>query len=277
MRWQTLKMNIGQRVHFWILMGCTLTFLSLGAVGLYGMYYNQKIVSEQTAMSADDSANYTEKIVKDLRLSTLETVAKERAGQLNRELEINAEDALVLAGNMTEILNNQERYIPHRLADPRQEIIHSGQVYLWLAPGLEEEMSPALEREIGLAANMEDPLIAMAKSYEKYRTACFIGSEKGYFICVDVDPENEIIEGFEEQMADYDPRTRPWYILPPEGKSYTFSEVFVGVEGFTSAVAVAPYYDKNGFAGVAGVDASLSSIHKLVLDTRVDLQASVLP
>ncbi|MBQ1509318.1 MAG: SpoIIE family protein phosphatase [Selenomonadaceae bacterium] len=269
MKWQRSKMNIGQKVRGLVLVCSTLTFLALSSIGLYGMYYNQKTVVEQGTASGDISADYTEAVVKELSLTTLSTVAKGRAAQLNRELIINAEDAMVLSSAMTEILTHPERHMERNLADPRRDKIHSGEVYLWLSPSLEDAMTPELKHEIGIASNIEDSLFSMAKSYGDYRTSCFLASEDGYFICVDVDPEHEIIEGFEDQMEGFDPRERPWYILPPEGEDYTFSEIFVGVEGFPSITAVTPYYDKNGFAGIVGVDASLSSIQKLVMETGV--------
>ena len=153
-----------------------LTLFALGAIGLYGMYYNQKILTVQGKAAADSSADYTEQVVKNLNLEILSTLATENAYQLDREFAVNTEDAMLLADTMTEILNHPERYTQRHLSDPRRQKIHSGEVYIWYSPGQEENLSEDLRREIGIAANVEDALIAMGKSYKDYRTSCFFVS-----------------------------------------------------------------------------------------------------
>ncbi|MBR2214365.1 MAG: SpoIIE family protein phosphatase [Selenomonadaceae bacterium] len=268
MNWSWPKLNIRRRVLIMVLASSIFTFLVMSAIGLYGMYYTKKNIAEQGVVTGDISAQYTRGVVEELSTTSLSNVAKARAEQLDHELADRAEDATLIAWGVTEILTHPDRFLPRSLADPRREKIHSGQPYVWYAPGLEESLTPEARREIGLVANVASLLIPMADGNHE-RTAYFLGSERGYFIGVDFDPDNEIIEGFDTQMQGFDPRERPWYIRPTAGETYTFSEAFVGVEGFASVTAVAPYYDANGFAGVVGVEAGAEFFSDLTTATAV--------
>ncbi len=273
--------SIRNQVLALVLVCGLLIFLSVSALSLYALESTCKalenhgrsvsrLVAESVGESAENNAR-----------DWLRQMAEAEASYIDRELEINGEDATILAQTMSQILTHPEYYRPRQLPlSDRSEDIVSGMPYIHYSPALRQQGIPAeLAQEIGLAANFADALVPLSKTYKNYRTSLLAASKHGYMICVDIVPGNDEEKSIfpsaakkADFLANYDPRERPWYKSAQQKNKLDFTAVYLGEDGYFEVSCTVPYYDAEGFAGVVNIGSSVEDVHKQVMNVAAGVK-----
>lgn len=173
-------------------------------------------------------------------------------------------DAESIAKQMTQIVSEPDKYKEISIPKNNEKPIYSGEAYIHYAPEIERNgITSELKHEVGISSNIVDMLKVISSFYKERQTSSYIGSKNGYLICIDTlpDKDGEVIftDDFKE---NYDPRERPWYKEAEREQKTIITDFYTAADGFLAVTFATPYYDKNGFAGVAAVGASLESLYK---------------
>ncbi|MBO5514969.1 MAG: HAMP domain-containing protein, partial [Schwartzia sp.] len=259
--------NIQRKILALLLSAGLLSFLALGAVSFFSMYSLSADAEESGRRMGESAADFTEEFATDLAKRRLLAVAEEKATNIDVYLIEVKNDISYIAQSMTAIFAHPETHNPRRLPQPQEKIIASGEAYIFFAPELQRRgISPALAEEIGLASNIADNISIMAGFYEGYQISCYIGSKNGYLICVDNMADGGNVAFTEDFFTTFDPRERPWYQAIAQSKTELghgeaiTTGTYLGADGYPVITHAAPYYDADGFAGVAGMGTSLESL-----------------
>ena len=262
------KMSIERRIFLLLLFTGLACFAAFEAVSFFGLYDAQEHALESGREMGTSAAAFAEEIADEQAKKRFALMAEEKARGVNNEIGRLREDANLLAKTMTQILTRRELYLPRELPLGGEVPIRSKEPYLFFIPALRE--SGGIEDvlpEARIAANAADNLALWTQSYDDgHEMTCFFASERGYIISADVMPEGkEFVEFLDAWYApSFDPRERPWYQeIKATGKS-VFTGVYVGVEGYPCISCVAPYYDENGFAGMAGISNNISALYRQI-------------
>lgn len=261
-------MNIERRIFLLMLFTGIACFAAFEAVSFFGLYDAQEHALESGREMGTSAAAFAEEITDEQAKKRFALMAEEKARGVNNEIGRLREDANLLAKTMTQILTHRELYLPRELPLGGEVPIKSKEPYLFFIPALRE--SGGIEDvlpEARIAANAADNLALWTQSYDDgHEMTCFYASERGYIISADVMPEGkEFVEFFDTWYSpSFDPRERPWYQeIKATGKS-VFTGVYVGVEGYPCISCVAPYYDENGFAGMAGISNNIAALYRQI-------------
>lgn len=263
------KLNIYRKAMLMLLAMMLLTFVTLGLVsvlGFWGVWRDTGTVSERFD---DNVTNYAEEMAIVQTKGLIQESAVEKAKQVERELNMVRRDTEFLANSMTRILTHPERYSPRQLPNPLEKRIAAGEAYLLVSSKVRDECADeSVQNEIALASNAADDLELMARFYMEYQTSCYFGSKHGYYISLECYNSDSMYKHIHTKTYhdSYDPRRRIWYqCAAAEGKA-AFSDVYVGNDGYPEITCAVPYYDRDGFAGVAGLDVHLESLYRLISD-----------
>ncbi len=263
------KMTIHKRILLMLLSAVFLTFAALGVVSLRGLFGVRHYTQESSMRLGDDAADFAGDMVIERTKKRIAASAEEKARKVEHELKLIRHDTEVLAGVMTRILTQPENYSPRRLPLPTEKHVAPGEAYLLIASKVSNDCaSDEVQREIALASNAADELEVMAKFYMNYKTSCYYGSKHGYYITLECYDSEEMYKNIhtESYHNNYDPRTRPWYQLAAAERKTIFTDVYVSDDGYLEITCAVPYYDKDGLAGVTGLDAHLDSLYQLLAD-----------
>jgi sigma-B regulation protein RsbU (phosphoserine phosphatase) len=261
-------MNIERRIFLLMLFTGLACFAAFEAVSFFGLYDAQEHAIESGRDMGTSAAAFAEEITDEQAKKRFALMAEEKARGVNNEIGRLREDANLLAKTMTQILTHRELYLPRELPLGGEVPIRSKEPYLFFIPALRESGGIAeVLPEARIAANAADNLALWTQSYDDgYEMTCFYASERGYIISADVMAEGkEFVEFFDTWYSpSFDPRERPWYQeIKATGKS-VFTGVYVGVEGYPCISCVAPYYDENGFAGMAGISNNIATLYRQI-------------
>lgn len=258
------KMSIHRRILFLLLFAGLVSFLALGAVSVFSMFDVQDHAMESGRRMGESVAGFTEEFAVQQARNRLMAIATEKAQRIERDISEIRNDAEYIARSMNEILAHPERRNPRRLPRPGDKPIAGGEAYFFYASGLSRQNAETeLSEEIGLESNIAEDIEIMAGYYTEYQTSCYIGSKHGYLICADTIPrEQEHVIFTEEFLSSFDPRERPWYKAAQKNDGAVMTEVYMGADGFAEITCASPYYDAEGFAGVAGISTSLESLYR---------------
>ncbi|WP_297964515.1 SpoIIE family protein phosphatase [uncultured Anaerovibrio sp.] len=263
------QIDIQKRILVIFLMVGLLTVVTIGMVSFNGLYDMQKSANESSSRMGDTVAAFAGELATEKTRTQIQENAKEKARQVEREMNMIRVDTEYLANAMTRILTHPERYSMKQLPNPLERRMEAGEAYLLIASVLKEECdNPAVQQEIGLAANVADDMEVMATFYKKYQTSCYFGSKYGYYItleCYDSDEMYTKIHS-DNYHNNYDPRKRPWYKKAAAEGRAIFTDVYIGNDSYPEITCAVPYYDNNGLAGVAGLDVHLISLYRLASD-----------
>ena len=261
-------MNIERRIFLLMLFTGFACFAAFETVSFFGLYDAQEHALESGWEMGTSAAAFAEEIADEQAKKRFALMAEEKARGVSNELWRLQEDANLLAKTMTQILTHRELYQPRELPLGGEDPIRSKEPYLFFIPALRE--SGGIEDvlpEARIAANAADNLALWTQSYDDgYEMTCFYASERGYVISADVMAEGkEFVEFFDTWYSpSFDPRERPWYQeIKATGRS-VFTDVYVGVEGYPCISCVAPYYDENGFAGMAGISNNIATLYRQI-------------
>ena len=275
-----MKWNIQKRLLFLVLAAGILSFLTLSSLSFYGINSMRgEMVSIGTEVGKA-GANFTRELIMHQLEKTLGEVAKSRAEFIEQETVLIRQDVEMIANIMTKIASNPESYKPVKLLDPRFDEVKNFQPYIIYSPEsflngrTPENLPPELRREIEIAGNIANVLVPVSKTFAGYKSSFNVGSSKGYFIGVTLYPETTGALPFTAaDIYQYDCRERPWYKNAIGEKEATFSDVFTNSDATDKYQAIscsAPYYDKNGVAGVVSIGLSTSRIYSRMSDMVAD-------
>ena len=276
-----MKLNIHKKVLILVLGTGLIAFLVLGTFAYFGQKVVQKDMAEMSVELGEKSASYTEKFLTNELKKTFGNLAKVKADFINREMLITLEDAKILADAMTEIISHPENYLPKNPPDPRTSPIKNGQTYLIFAPDLRDKVTPEIQQEIAIAANIGDLLDEITRNYSNYNCTAFAGSANGWHLCSRIVLGDDNKANFDENIPfsyeriyEFDPRTRPWYLKAADNQQPILSDLYTTIGGtgeksYQQIGASAPFYDAAGnFAGVVGLDYSNDDIYKFINQTQ---------
>ena len=259
--------GIRQRVFRLVLSASLVTFFLMGALALYSIFMIRGEIRDQSAELGGYAAEFAGKTAENQIRERLQEVARMRAQSIDAALSEVSDSVKLLSETMSLVLKAPDSNAPRALPDPRRRAIQSGEAYIHYGRTLRENgMTPALEREIGVAANVADFLVPVAKLYSQTESSFFVGSRRGYMICVDNIPGGGTVPMTEDFLTKYDPTERPWY---KDTKGPFFHDVYIGAEGRPSLTCTVSYDDADGFAGVAAITVSMDSILRAVEKTAV--------
>ena len=269
-----MKLNIHGKVLRLVLGAGLTTFLVLGIFSYFGKQVVQQDMADMSVELGEKSASYANDLLTEQLKQTLGELAKAKAQFIDREMSVAREDAEVLANAMTEIMAHPENYLPKTLSDPRTAPVKQGDPYQIFAPDIINNVTPEIQNELALAANVKDLLAEVIKTYDGYNATAFVGGEKGWFICAAITHEkgkdtdfNSTVVFTPERIYDYDARKRPWYVSAKNANAPVISDLYRTVEAsgensYQQIGASAPFYDAAGnLIGVAGVDSSNIDIY----------------
>ncbi|MBR3624217.1 MAG: SpoIIE family protein phosphatase, partial [Selenomonadaceae bacterium] len=272
------KMNIYRRVLLLVLSCGALAFILPTALSLYTLNNVERTLSVQGDVLSESVSEFVWEIAQRRNKEHLTEVAKTRARHIDREFSLNGEDVVILSKMATKIMSSPENYLPRKLPNLRTEAnVPYGAPYVYESANLVANgISPELKKEIEIASKITGALEVMSFYYRDYQTSLYIGSKKGYFICVDLFPGKKgegSVFPTEELRADFlntfDPRERPWYKLAEQKQTLAFTDTFTGTDGLPDMACVMPYYDKEGFAGVVGIGCTLEDVYQQVEDSAI--------
>ena len=277
-----MKLNIHKKVLILVLGAGLVTFLVLGAFSYYGRGIVRRDMVAMSIELGEKSANYADDLLIEHLKQTLGELAEAKAQYIDREMSITREDAEILANAVTEIMTHPDDYLPKTLPDPRTDPVKQGEPYRIYAPNIRDNITPEIQYELELAANVKDVLSDILKDYMGYNATAFVGGEKGWYICARLVPDengntdlNATVHFSHERIYEFDPRKRPWYIHAKREKAPVISELYRTIEAkgensYDQIGASAPFYDAAGnFLGVAGLDASNIDVYDFINKTSM--------
>ena len=170
------KMNIQKRILVTFLMVGLLTVVMIGLVSFKGLYDMQKSANDSSSQMGDTVATYAGELATEKTKTQIKENAKEKARQIEREMNMIREDTEYLANVMTRILNNPEGYSAKQLPNPLERRMAPGEAYLLVTSAVKQDCDNDIVRqEIGLASNVADDMEVMATFYKDYQTSCYFG------------------------------------------------------------------------------------------------------
>ena len=274
-----MKWNIQKRLLALVLAAGILSFLTLSGLSFYGMNIVRSELKEMGNDLGKAGANFTQSLIEHQIKETLGDLAKARSEFIKHETDLITDNVQLMADMMSRIAMHPNEYKPIKLLDPRFDNIKNFQPYVIYSPesylnGMTpEKLPPELHREIDISANIGTTLISLAKSFSGYKSSFYIGSKKGYFICVSLFPEINGALNFEDaEIYNYDCRERPWYKMAINASGPVFSDLYINSgsgDDYQLIGCAAPYLDQNGIAGVVGMDISNSELYDVISNTSV--------
>ena len=266
-----MRLNIHKKVLILVLGTGLATLIVLSIFSYFGKNAVQRDMAAMSVELGEKSANYTDELLIDQLKHTLGELAEAKAQFIDREMSVAREDAMILANAVTEIMSHPENYLPKTLPDPRTDQIHNAELYRIYAPDIRDNITPEIQRELELAANVKDILPELLKSYFGFNATAFVGGEKGWYMCARLVVDKNGNTNFEEpihfsheRIYEFDPRKRPWYVAAKAAGKPVISDLYSTIEvgGYQQIGASAPFYDAEGnMIGVAGLDSSNTDIY----------------
>ncbi len=270
-----MKWNIQKRLLVLVMAAGILSFLAMSGLSFYGLSIVRNEMRDMGDELGKAGANFTQNLVMHHLKKTLGELARARAEFIDHETNLMLADVKVLADMMTKIASNPNDYKPVKLLNPQFEPVLNTQAYLTYGPEVKRDgLTAEIDYETKIAGNIQTLLTPLAKSFDDFKSSCYVGSRHGWFICCSVFPD---LEGkplpFEEsEFFDYDPRERPWYKAAVEAKKPVFTDLYAhaNISKYQLIGCSAPYYDASGeIAGVVGIDVSNTDIYRVIEETTV--------
>ena len=269
-----MKFSIHKKVLMLVVGAGLATFLMVGVFAAIGRFIIQKDMAQTSVELGENSAIYTDKLLTAQLKYTLGELAEAGAQFMDRELVVTREDAKILAEAMTDIFSHPENYSPKTLPDPRTEAVKFGEPYRIYAPDILNNITPEIQNELALAANVKDLLAEILKTYDGYNATAFVGGEKGWFIGADIlhgednhTDFNATVPLSHERIYNFDTRKRPWYIKAKNANAPVISDLYrtvnaSGKNSYQQIGASVPFYDAAGnMIGVVGLDSSNEDLY----------------
>ena len=262
-------MKIQHRILILMLGGIGLSFLIFSGI----TFLTHGVIQDSTAQLVNDfshtTANELWQSSENQGKDTLLRLAVSQARQADELMVDVSHNVEILSRHMTRISKHPEYYNERYIADPLQEQIRSGQAYI-LYSNEEIAQDKSLRHEIGIASTIQDEMIDIALTYKPHRVSVYAAAKNGYFLTVDIMPD----DGLSDEMDGthiFEARERTWYLAAKNADKLVFSDVYTDyVTGKPCITCAAPYYDKEGFAGVIGFGMYLDVWYEVLLNPAIN-------
>ncbi len=265
------KLNIRHRILLLLLSTAFISFFAFGGVSFFHMkdVYNKTILTGEKM--GELIAMFTENFAVKQAKKRLSALALEKSKRIERGMYEIKNDAETIALQMQQILTHPDKYKKINLPDHNDKTIYSGEAYIHIAPELVKKgITNKLQDSICLSSNIADILRIKANFYKGHQTSLSIGSKEGFLVCIDtLLDEKEAVIFTKEFNETYDPRKRPWYKTAEIANKTVLTDYYLSADGYLALDWASPYYDNEGFAGVAAVGASLEALYKQVTEDKV--------
>ena len=263
-----MKWNIEKKLLVLVLAAGILSFLTLSGFSFYGMTVMRSDMKDLGEEVGKAGAILTGNLMTYQLKRNLSELAKARAEFIDHETFLIRQNVETLASTMTRIASNPERYKPVKLLDPRNDEVKNTEPYVVYSPEiLQKGISPEIKHEVEIAGNVGIVLSSISKSFIDYKSSFYVGSKNGWFICSSVYPEvTGNLQFSQEEIYHYDNRLRPWYKNAINAGRSVFSDLYTNIDTdeYQLLGCSAPYYDRNGVAGVVGLDISNTDIYDVI-------------
>ena len=222
--------------------------------------------------SSDSAAKFTENLTVEQAKKHLSSLALEKSRRMERGMQEVKYDAESIAIQMSQILAEPEKYKELSIPNHNEKTIYSGEAYIHYAPNISNNsITEEFKHEVGISSNIADMLKVISCFYEGLQTSSSVGFKNGYLICIDTIPDKQGQIVFSEEFNNtYDPRERPWYKKAEKEQKTVITDFYTAADGYLAVTFASPFYDKNGFAGVAAVGASLESLYKQLTEDSLE-------
>ena len=264
---KNFKLDIRGKLRF-LLSVSIFGFILFGILSFSSILTLYESLNREQKSLSDGMASYTEEFAKAEERKHMLEVARARAALIRHEADSMAEDVEYLSLKLSDILKSPEAHLPRELPNALYEIVTSEEPYVHFSPELlQRGVDEALMAEIGLVSNLADDQRFMGKEY----STVFFGSRHGYTIMMHVMPNDEdMVSLFREPWrSSYDPRERGWYHIGMGQSKPAFTDVYISTGGYPCFSCVMPYYGRDGFEGIAGVDINMKDFGFLMENTAV--------
>ncbi|MCE5285608.1 MAG: SpoIIE family protein phosphatase [Pelosinus sp.] len=262
-----MKLKIGQRVIFLVLLCGTVSILILSGISLYGMWGIRQSIVETGTDLGNSAADGSRQALEEQAKQQLNAMAQEKARYTDLKIKNIGDNVTILAREMTKIASNPDSYMAASLAEPHRE--NAGRfVPQLLYSAAVDKNNPALQREISAAANIQDFLLQL-NSASNVIASSYIASQNGFVIMNDKISDRKFADSLAAVPAPYEAFARPWYIKATKEQKLVFTDVVNDINGGgLCIICAAPYTNNDSFAGVVGMGAYLTEINQIVMDTK---------
>ena len=282
-----MKWGIRKKIFVFMLAGSVFCLLSFCVLLLSQFRSLNQHISKETAEMQTSVMEYVENFAQEHTRSKLDGMTKLNAQIVDYGVMAVQNDVMDLSLEVSNILQNPERYIPQSLPNANEMPILSGQPFCSYSPSLlQEGITEETTQEIQLLANCSLTMEDLAKYYRNVT----IASKKGYIIGMmklaeNNQPINHI--GYVNWQHDYDARQRNWYKQAMQVSEPAFSGLYYSTNGNMQMACFMPYYDKDGIAGAVRIIPDIDNLlptpmdeertHGFILDEQGRIIFSNLP
>ena len=260
------KGSIRGRLQLLLFLAGLLSFMVLAVASVWSIYNLHGDAVNNGRYLGISAIEDTERITLHLAEQQLMIISREKASNVDRELRTIKEDVEYIAKMMELVAAGGRSEFKKGLKNPGIEPVKGGETYLYCAPSIRTpEAMAEIADEMASTSHIADIMETMAGFYDKDQCSIFVASKSGYMYCVDlIRPEQEYVDFTGEFMGTYVPQERPWFKAAMEAGKPTVTDVYMGYDGEAVVDYVSPYYFNGEFAGVAGLELSLSSLYQEV-------------
>ena len=259
------RRSIRQQVQRLLFLCSVVSLLLLGGIALLGMMGARNTSLQDGREIGEEAAQTVSITLKHEAEKRLQVLAEEKSRHINLELRRIADRTELMANELSWIYEHAGEFHPRYVDEPRRENAGKFAAQLEYASWADRA---ALQGEIGLAANLQDVMMQVARMNGE-GTAITAASEHGYSISVDADSMERFASPEAAEPMPFDGTSRPWYKLAKEQGRTTFTDVYA--DSFNGKLRIActvPYKVQGRFAGVVAMSTYLNNISNLVLSTQ---------
>ena len=262
------NMTIQRKALRLTLSGSITIFIAVMLMTIIGMILTWNAIDYREEVMSKKISHRTEKFAEHQARKYLMNMVNERTKIINESFALSLYDIDLMAKTMTNIMQNQNEYVPRILPNALYENVLCSVPYTYYNKSIESTITDDLRREMQIAANFADLITVLHKNYPCVMAA----SKKGYIVTVD-----PIVEGHkyvplceEPARTNYDARQKNWYKKGLSSLNATFTNVYKATSTNRDCVScMKPYYDNNGIAGVVVLDCDIGKICEQLENTKV--------
>ncbi len=239
------RFSLGSKI---LVVFLVLSIASLAAIGTVALV-NQRNLGKY---ALDSQALLGEQTVRD-STAALESLAEESLRRLAAD---QAAFSNALLQKIGSDVNLVAEYASSLWSGPERDGTDIGGIDYLLAPG-----ATTTDDEIMLSGSLEEIFVPVLAN-EPNLTWIYIGTASGLF---------RLYPWTDGLPAEYDPRTRQWYLRAQGSGETGWTELYVDAgTGDLAVTCSRPVYDsKNSFIGVVAADVTLKTLNERIINTRV--------
>ena len=247
--------SIYRRILRTALWGSLIIFFSMGMVSLCGMFILHRETVSRGEYLSENVGKYLEKAIHQHEvLDHISETTRLKSQRVETLLRACADNVQLMADKMTDVLRHKEVHKPNQLPVANFQAVNVGSPYVYYRQKLVKSGIPeGLAREISYASSMDDDMELLSR---RFNGTVLLASEHGYLVRIDRVGNNQKLTPLcsEPLRSTYDYMFRRWYLDTKVAQKLIYTEPYITSYGGYCISVCAPYYDENGFAGVALAD-----------------------